>query len=155
MSRKRKPNRAERQRRQEKRAKNNFEDVVQDAAATFTCSHELAFDLAWQCGQFVDELDGHLMFHRIAAEMWRGHTGDAKEFAQAVIDFLAERERQRSALSDLEERFRRLADANVHEHLDSIESHRELVRVRLTSAITPQSVNSEDGEARPSDLHEF
>jgi hypothetical protein len=156
MSRKKqKPNRAERQRRQEERAKTEFVDVIQDTAGTFTCSHELAHDYAWQCGHSIEELEGELLFNRIAGEIWRDHTGNARELAQTVADFLAERERHRAALSDLEKRFLVLADTDSHEHLEPIETYRELVRDRLSTALAFQKAEPEESEAQQSNSNEF
>lgn len=134
MSRKRKPNRSERQKRQEIRAKSALDEVVEDTASTFTCSHEIAHDFAWQCSHGQEELESDILFTRIAEEIWRDHTGEAKELVQTVADFLTERERHQAALLALEARFTTLADANIHEHLEPIETYREMLRGRLSTA---------------------
>ncbi|MGK5085882.1 hypothetical protein WDW37_21545, partial [Bdellovibrionota bacterium FG-1] len=99
-----------------------------------TCSHEIAHDFAWQCSYGQKELESDILFTRIAEEIWRDHTGDAKELVQVVADFLTERERHQAALLALEIRFTTLADANIHEHLEPIETYRDLLRGRLSTA---------------------
>ena len=128
---KKKPNRAGRQKQQEKRAKTETEELIQDTAAVFTCSYELASDFAWQCGDNVEDLESDILFNQIAIKIWRDHSGPMKELPQVLTDLLTEKERHRAALTDLELRFKNLADMNHHEHLEHIETYREMVRDRL------------------------
>jgi hypothetical protein len=128
---KKKPNRAGRQKQQEKRAKTETEELIQDTAAVFTCSYELASDFAWQCGDNVEDLESDILFNQIAIKIWRDHSGPMKELPQVLTDLLTEKERHRDALTDLEVRFKALADMNHHEHLEHIETYRQLVRDRL------------------------
>ena len=141
---KKKPNRAERQKRQENRAKTETEDLVYDTAGVFTCAFELANDFAWQCDNNIEDLESDTLFNQIAIEIWRDHTGPMKELPQVLTDLLAERDRHRAALSDLEVRFKTLADMNHHEHLEPIETYRQLVRERLAQ----QEAKIEEGVDR-------
>jgi hypothetical protein len=151
---KRKPNRAERKKRQEERSQSQFEDVVEGTAATFTCSYEIARDFAWQCSDGAEEMESDILFNQLAHEIWRAHGKNEKELAQALADFLAERERHRNALLTLETRFKTLTDTEIHEHLDPIEKYQELIRERLSS-LTPQAVDDDEAADRLSDFNEI
>jgi hypothetical protein len=76
-------------------------------------------------------LESDILFNRIAVDIWRDHSGSMKDLPQVLTDLLIERERHRAALTDLEVRFKALADMNHHEHLENIETYRQLVRDKL------------------------
>jgi hypothetical protein len=135
-------------------ADREFEDLISDTAATFTCSTELAADFAWQCGHGIEELETGILFNRIADEIWRGHTGASKELAQTIADFLTERERYQAALSNLEARFEQLAEIDDHEHLEPIENYQKLVRDRLNSDLVSHADDPKEEHGRLSNSDE-
>jgi hypothetical protein len=129
MSKGRRVSKAERRKRQQKRASDNS-DVIQDTAAVFTCFHETARDFAYQCESGSDDLEIDLAFNSLAYEIWQDHPR-ARALAVALADFIAERRRHLEALADLGRRFDALAQQELHEHLDPPEKYRALVRDRL------------------------
>lgn len=153
--RKRKPNRAEREDRRETQAERDFQNVVIDTAATFTCSTNIAGDFAWQCGQGAVDLASDILFLRIAHEIWGSHANDSKELARAIAEFLTEHERHQAALRTLEARFTQLEEGDAHEHLEPIETYRDLVRDRLNSDLASRSASSNEEADRLSGSNEF
>lgn len=149
MSRKRKPNRVERKIRQEKQAQSELEDVIQDTAGRFTCSTEIAGDFAWQCGHACEDLGTDILFNRLAHEIWREQPGrSAQELATVLFDLLAERERYRTALTELETRFARIDELDAHEHLEPIEIYRARVGQWIKADLAAQAAEPLDKEGR-------
>ncbi len=136
--RKRKPNRTERQKRQAERAPLEFQALVEDTTATYTCSHEMAVDLLWQAEHALEEVEGDLFFNQLALDVWRGHGEKAPELIRALIDLMTERQRHQAALSSLKVRFETLQETDVHEHLEPEEPFYELVRERMAE-LEPQN----------------
>jgi hypothetical protein len=123
----------ERELRQRKRQQRLQADVVQDTAAVFTCSTEIADDFAAQCESRREELEIDLAFNQVACEIWAGRLGRSQDLADALSALAAERQRHLDAIAELGRRLAALAadEALAHQHLDPVEEYRELVRQRL------------------------
>jgi predicted nucleic acid-binding Zn-ribbon protein len=148
--RKRKPNKAQRLKRQEERSQLEFQAVIEDTASTYTCSHAMTTDLLFQAEQAMEDLEGDVFFNQLALDIWRAHADKAPELFRALSDLVTEREKYRLALSSLRDRLEVLGDAQIHEHLEKEETYIELIRDRLMS-IEGQSGESGDEPSRLSD----
>lgn len=131
-------NRVSKARKRERRRRRHaetvgFEQLVQDTAARFTCFALTCDDFAYQCQSGREALECDLAFNRVAAEIWAGRPGGARELAEALAALAAERERHLGAITVLGERFEALAadHQGLHEHLEPIECYRDLVRRRI------------------------
>lgn len=153
--RKRKPNKAERLKRQYQRADLEFQAVIHATASTYTCSHEMATDLVEQTEGALEELEGDIFFNQMALEIWRDHTEKAPQLVQALADFLAERERHQAALLAFQNRFMEIEGADSHEHLDPVEKYRDLIRERLSDPLGQQDAATDDDTDRLSNSDEF
>lgn len=129
MSAKRKLTRGAKEKQSNKRPTNDFDDVIQDTAAVFSCLHETAQDFEYQCQTSAEELEGDLRFTKLAHEIWNDKSGRAQELAAALDALLIERQRHLDALVNIGRAFRKLADDNIHDHLDVPD--KEYVRSRL------------------------
>jgi DNA repair ATPase RecN len=133
MARRDKARKAEkRQQKRELRERDQTANVIQDTAARFTCSTEVASDFADQCASALEDLDCDLAFNRVAHEIWAARPGAGQQIAEALADFMSERERHAQALTALQQRFTALRDLGPqHEHIEPIAEYRELIRARL------------------------
>jgi hypothetical protein len=129
MSAKRKMTRAAKEKQPKKRPTNDFDDVIQDTAAVFSCLHETAQDFEYQCKTNVEDLKGDLRFTQFAHEIWSGKPGRAQELSAALDALRTERQRHLDTLTTISRAFTRLANDNIHEHLDVLD--KEYVRRRL------------------------
>lgn len=127
-----KPNRMERQKNQETKAKEELETVVSDRGATLTCSTEISGDLAWQCGHWSDEIEDDLRINLLAYEFWRDAVPGDPALLQAIGDLVTEQTRHRDALSLLEDRFLALEEKEDHQHLEPLETYQNRIRSTLT-----------------------
>lgn len=117
--------------RQQDREARDRDALVQDTAATFTCSFDTAKDFAYQCSRALDDLNTDVTFNRLAHEIWAGRPDHTPELTAALEDCLRERERHMAELRQLEKRFSAVAATNTHDHLDPVEDYRKLVRERI------------------------
>ncbi len=117
-----------RERRLRRQQKQKTEQIlVEDTAATFTCTTNTARDLAYQCESRADDLDTDLIFTRLALSLWKGRP-EAKDLVEAALDLEAETVRHVAALDALRERFHSLLERNEHHHLDPTEAYHDHVR---------------------------
>lgn len=128
MSRGKKLTKAERRRRK-KLQDSDFDNLVQDTAARFSCSTEIANDFADQCQSRAEDLEFDIIFTRLANEIWQ----DKSEAPLLALcdDLLAEAQRHREVIIELGRRFRALAAEERHHHLDPPHALRPLIRQRL------------------------
>lgn len=108
--------------------------VVEDIAAKFTCSNEVAQDFAGQCETRIDDLDFDLLCSDLALDFWATPPPAAQPVVDLLRELADERRRHRAALSSLRERLRATTTSNghAHTHLElPIEHYRQQVRQRL------------------------
>jgi hypothetical protein len=105
--------------------------LVQDTAGVFTCVTKTAEDFAYQCDSACDDLEGDLVYNRLAHEIWSGHPDRAPALIEALAELAAERQRHLDALTALGQRFDQLAADDRHDHLEPLQTYQELVRRRL------------------------
>jgi len=133
MSRRTKPGKPDkRQHKLERRERRQTTDLIMDTAARFTCSTEVAEDFAYQCSSGRTDVEGDLLYNRVAHEIWQDRPGHGQQIAEALAAFIVERERYMQALAELGQRFSALAKQGPqHEHLDPVEKYQELIRSRI------------------------
>jgi hypothetical protein len=107
------------------------EALVEDTAAVFSCSHEIAQDFLAQCRRDLDELDTGIVFGGLAEVLWRGRAADAPELVAVLRDYLELRKHHHAALEAVEKRLALLVDKHEHMHIDPIEDVRAVVREHL------------------------
>jgi len=139
MSRKTKPGRTDKRRlKQEARDRQRDLDVIQDTAGRFTCPSEVVHDFLYQCTDRMEGVEIDLDFNRVAHQIWRDRPGVGQQIGEALAGFIEERERHLRALADLRQRFAAIeAQGPGHDHLEPIESYRELVRARIFPDVRP------------------
>ncbi len=138
MSRRKKRLRAAHRQQRRESDSSAWEDVIRDTAACFTCSHQIAKDFVAQCDSRLEDLEADLAFNRVAYQMWVGRPGRAQDLAEALAAFIAAREREVEALTDLRQRFAALAaDELFYEHLEPIERWRDFLRGKILPGLPP------------------
>lgn len=132
MSRRKKRIRTTRHKRRQAPERPSWDDIIQDTAACFTCSRQIAEDFVAQCDSRLEDLEADIAFNRAAHKMWAGRPGRAEDLAQTLAAFVTEREREAAALTALRQRFAALAtDELFHEHLDPVEQWRDFLRTTI------------------------
>jgi hypothetical protein len=124
------PRQTKREKKQHKQA-DELNDVVSDTASVFTSALETASDFHWQCERGLDDLDTDILFNRLAHSIWQEHTEKGDILAQALGDFLAERERHQGALITLKERFGALTLEKSPARLEPFELYANIIREAL------------------------
>lgn len=129
MSRTKKRIQKARNKRRQEQERPSWDVVIQDTAACFTCSRQIAKDFVDQCDSRLEDLEADIAFNRAAHTMWAGRPGRARDLAETLAEFVTEREREAAALTALRQRFAALAaDELFHEHLDPVEQWRDFLR---------------------------
>ena len=83
-----------------------------------------------------DDLD--LNYYRLAYDIWRDRPGLAQTLASAMADLIAENERHRQTLLELNRRFKTLAaNQGLRETIDGPENYFDLIRTRLFEPLDP------------------
>lgn len=122
------------QRQTERRLADEAEDhaLVEEMAATYTCSNAVARDFADQCDLRLDGLGFDLVCSTMALDFWVSPPSTVQPVVDLLRELADERRRHQAALLSLRDR---LLDttrrADVHHHLDPIEHYRQVVRERI------------------------
>jgi hypothetical protein len=124
--------------------KQELDTMVEDMAATFTCSVEVARDFADQCNNRLDDLDYDLACGRTALDFWADAPSHAAPLVEALRELMAERERHAAALVELRKRLLALTSNDaVHHHLSlPAEHYQNQIRLRLFPEPEPRPVQN-------------
>lgn len=126
-----KPRQTKREKKLQKR-EDEFTEVVKDTTLIFTSSSETAHDFRWQCETALDDLRTDILFNTLAHAIWQEHSQNGQNLAQALGDFLAERQRYQIALTAIQARFEALVAEKTSDRLEPLEFYTSLVRKALT-----------------------
>jgi uncharacterized coiled-coil protein SlyX len=128
MSRRKKRSQTAHNSRRHEQKRPSWDVVIQDTAACFTCSRQIAKDFVAQCDSRLEDLEADIAFNRAAHQMGAGRPGRAQDLAQTLAEFVTEREQEAAALTALRQRFAALAaDEFFHEHLHPVEQWRDFL----------------------------
>lgn len=106
--------------------------LVADITRRFTCFTEIAHDFVHQCGSNLEDLECDLAYNRLAIDLWSGGPGRSAELIEVLNAFLALRERHHAALTALQPRLAELLDPPAHDHLETTQQQRDLIRNCVT-----------------------
>lgn len=146
MARRPKPAKTFQQRQTEKRKREDLEEqdraIVEDTAARFTCSNQLAADFAQQCENRIEELDYDLALSELAASLWAASPHATQPVVAVLADIEAERRRYQAALLELRARLLPLTgEHGPHYHLPVDRAHAQrVVRDKLLPNVTSRPV---------------
>ena len=130
---KKKPSRAEREARKQRRDATELDKIVRDTAAVFRSSFETGRDCAAECHNRRTDLLADLDYRRLPYEIWRGRPG-ADDLVSIMADVIAENERHLAAIERLCVRIDNLTENGTwHETLAPELVPDDLVRRRLFS----------------------
>ena len=126
---------AERKQR-EQQDHHELDEIVQNMAATYTCSTETARDFADRCSDRLDDLEYELDCTRIAVDFWSETPDHAAPLVDVLRELAAEHERHAAAIVDLRSRMVELTNnEGIHHHLDQPPEHyQNQLRLRLFTA---------------------
>jgi hypothetical protein len=138
MKRKKKLSRSEREKRKEIRIERDTEELIENTAQTFTCTHEIANDFAYQCSDQAINLEADILFTQIAIEIWDQKSAPITvPLVKTLKELLIAREHHYKNLLELETQFKRLVELNEHEHLEPLDPYTDLIRGRLDTIGKP------------------
>lgn len=110
----------------------SLRQLIEDTAATFSCSTATINDFANQCDDEIEQAEAPLVFNTIAADIWRPCQGAAEPLAGLLADYADVRTRYVQDLTEIRRRLADLAARDVlqHIHLEPLDQYRKLVRDR-------------------------
>lgn len=106
---------AERERRREKRADQEEENLVQDTVARLGCTVKTAEDMTAQSERRLEDIDLDVTFTGLALDVWRDRPA-GRDLVPLLEQAIAEQRRHAEVIRTLRERFHALSDRE-HEHL--------------------------------------
>jgi hypothetical protein len=126
---------AERKQR-ERQDEQEVDEIVENMAATYTCSTETARDFADRCSDRLQDQEYEIDCTRIAIDFWSEAPAHAAPLLDALRELAAEQERHDAAIADLRRRMAELANNEaIHHHLDRSPSHyQNQLRLHLFTA---------------------
>ncbi len=126
---------AERKQR-EQQDEQDLDEIVENMAATYTCSTETARDFADRCSDRLEEQEYEINCSRIAIDFWSEAPAHAAPLLDALRQLAAEHERHAAAIADLQHRMTELTNTEaIHHHLDQPPGHyQNQLRLRLFTA---------------------
>ena len=126
---------AERKQR-DRQDQHELDEMVEQLAATYTCSTETARDFADRCGDRLDDVEYQLDCTRVAIDFWSEAPSHAAPLVDALRELAAEHERHAAAIADLHHRMVELTNnEEIHHHLDQPPGHyQNQLRLRLFTA---------------------
>lgn len=127
---KKKPSKAEKQARRDRREAQELDHIVSNTAANFRSSFETGRDSAAECRDRLDDLRLSLDFRRLTHEIWNGRPG-ASDLVSAMADLIAENERHYAVIEQLLRRFEDLEKAPWYDVLGEDQVPEDLIRQRL------------------------
>lgn len=109
--------------------------MVEEMAAKYTCSTEIARDFGNQCDGRLEDVEFDLACSGLALDFWSPSLRRHTRLVALLTNLAIEQGRHAQALTDLRQGFRELAaEAAEHEHLEPAANYRAMLQRRLFDA---------------------